>query len=246
MPDKDNGTPGTLRNFGKAAKNGAHLVCLVHVGFVAHIRLYGVKDTGISKGAFSSYLSGQYNPKADKTELIADSLDVDLRWLYGENVPMENTQKDDTALQYVFYNNSCSEYLLDDLDDMYIAMKTQYSALIPRFYVLVNRSGNEVHILPLFLREDSSEFYDCPSDFFHADRHSIFTRDFDSINVKLSTATIYYYGIYTKTYEPKVTMLSYSQADDCFYIDNGIQDGHIKAFEKELIKESLYLKHIAQ
>ena len=32
-----------------------------------------VKDTGISKGAFSSYLSGQYNPKADKTELIADS-----------------------------------------------------------------------------------------------------------------------------------------------------------------------------
>lgn len=124
-----------------------------------------VKDTGISKGAFSSYLSGQYNPKADKMELIADSLDVDLRWLYGENVPMENTQKDDTALQYVFYNNSCSEYLLDDLDDMYIAMKTQYSALIPRFYVLVNRSGNEIHILPLFLREDSSEFYDCPSDF---------------------------------------------------------------------------------
>ena len=28
-----------------------------------------VKDTGISKGAFSSYLSGQYNPKADKMEL---------------------------------------------------------------------------------------------------------------------------------------------------------------------------------
>ena len=51
-----------------------------------------VKDTGISKGAFSSYLSGQYNPKADKIELIADSLDVNLRWLYGENVPMENTQ----------------------------------------------------------------------------------------------------------------------------------------------------------
>ena len=99
-------------------------------------------------------------------ELIADSLDVDLRWLYGQNVPMENTQRNDTALQYVFYNNSCSEYLLDDLDDMYIAMKTQYSALIPRFYVLVNRSGNEVHILPLFLREDSSEFYECPSDFF--------------------------------------------------------------------------------
>ena len=205
-----------------------------------------VKDTGISKGAFSSYLSGQYNPKADKLELIADSLDVDLRWLYGQNVPMEHTSQNNNALQYVFYNNSCSEYLLDDLDDMYIAMKTQYSALIPRFYVLVNRAGNAMHILPLFLKEDSSQFYECPSDFFYSDRHTIFTRDFESIHMVLTTATIYYYGIDTKTYEPKVTMLSYSQADDCFYIDNGVHDGHIKAFEKELVKEALYLKHNAQ
>ena len=103
-----------------------------------------------------------------------------------------------------------------------------------------------MHILPLFLREDSSQFYECPSDFFYSDRHTIFTRDFESIHMVLTTATIYYYGIDTKTYEPKVTMLSYSQADDCFYIDNGIHDGHIKAFEKELTKEALYLKHNAQ
>jgi len=44
MSDKDNGTPGTLRNFGKAAEDRAHFVSLVHVGFVAHVRLYGVKD----------------------------------------------------------------------------------------------------------------------------------------------------------------------------------------------------------
>ena len=66
-------------------------------------------------------------------ELIADSLDVDLRWLYGQNVPMEHTSQNDNSLQYVFYNNSCSEYLLDNLDDIYIAMMTQYAALIPRF-----------------------------------------------------------------------------------------------------------------
>ena len=205
-----------------------------------------VKDTGISKGAFSSYLSGQYNPKADKLELIADSLDVDLRWLYGENVPMEHTSQNNNALQYVFYNNSCSEYLLDNLDDIYIAMMTQYAALIPRFYVLVNRAGNAMHILPLFLKEDSSQFYECPSDFFYSDRHTIFTRDFESIHMVLTTATIYYYGIDTKTYEPKVTKLAYSQADDCFYIDNEVHDCHIKAFEKELVKEALYLKHNAQ
>jgi transcriptional regulator with XRE-family HTH domain len=61
-----------------------------------------VKDTGISKGAFSSYLSGQYNPKADKMELIADSLDVDLRWLYGQNVPMEHTSKMTTLCNMSF------------------------------------------------------------------------------------------------------------------------------------------------
>ena len=61
-----------------------------------------------------------------------------------------------------------------------------------------------------------------------------------------ASCEIYYYGINTATYEPKVTMLSYSQTDDCFHIDNGIQDGHIKAFEKELEKEALYLKHNAQ
>ena len=64
-----------------------------------------VKDTGISKGAFSAYLSGQYNPKADKLELIADSLDVDVRWLYGENVPMQ-TSSQERVLPYVFFNNT--------------------------------------------------------------------------------------------------------------------------------------------
>lgn len=95
-------------------------------------------------------------------------------------------------------------------------------------------------------KEDSSEFYECPSDFFYSDRHTIFTRDFESIHMILTTATIYYYGIDTKTYEPKVTKLAYSQADDCFYIDNEVHDCHIKAFEKELVKEALYLKHNAQ
>ena len=179
-------------------------------------------------------------------ELIADSLDVDLRWLYGQNVPMKHTSQNDNALQYVFYNNTCSEYLLDNLDDIYIAMMTQYAALIPRFYVLVNRAGNAMHILPLFLKEDSSQFYECPSDFFYSDRHSIFTRDFESIHMVLTTATIYYYGIDTKTCEPKVTKLAYSQTDDCFYIDNEVHDCHIKAFEKEVVKEALYLKHNAQ
>lgn len=178
-------------------------------------------------------------------ELIADSLDVDLRWLYGQNVPMEHTSQNNNTLQYVFYNNSCSEYLLDNLDDIYChddAVYRPYSTLLCSCQSCWKCNAHTA----IIFEEDSSQFYECPSDFFYSDRHTIFTRDFESIHMILTTATIYYYGIDTKSYEPKVTMLSYSQADDCFYIDNGIHDGHIKAFEKELTKEALYLKHNAQ
>jgi len=44
MPDKDNGAPGTLGNFGKAAKDRAHFIGAVHIRFFSHVRLYGVKD----------------------------------------------------------------------------------------------------------------------------------------------------------------------------------------------------------
>ena len=54
-----------------------------------------VQRTGITKGAFSSYLSGNYNPKKDKLELIADALDININWLMGENVPMENISATD-------------------------------------------------------------------------------------------------------------------------------------------------------
>lgn len=113
-----------------------------------------VRDTGISKGAFSSYLSGQYNPKLDKLQLIADSLEVDVKWLSGENVPMQTaTQNTDTVQQYLFYNNSCSEYLIDDTSDTYIGLMNEHSTLVPRFYVLVNPSMNEMHLLPIFLKK---------------------------------------------------------------------------------------------
>ena len=162
-------------------------------------------------------------------------------------MPMQTgSQGQEKVLPYVFYNNACSEYLLDRLDDMYIAMMPQYAAMIPRFYVLVDRSSNAMHLLPLFLKEDCSEFYECPSDLFRSDRHAIFTRDFDSINMVLITASIYYYGIDTKTLEPKVTMLSYSQTEDCFQINSETYGFHIKAFEKEIEKEALYLKHHTQ
>ena len=65
-------------------------------------------------------------------------------------------------LPYVFYKEA--EYLVNDVDDTYTGYMPQYSALIPRFHVIVNTSCNEMHLLPLFYREDSTEYYDCPAD----------------------------------------------------------------------------------
>ena len=206
-----------------------------------------VRDTGISKGAFSSYLSGQYNPKLDKLQLIADSLAVDVKWLNGENVPMQaTTQTTDTLPQYVFYNNECTEYLLDDLNDVYIGMMNEHSALIPRFYVLVNRSMNEMHILPMFFKKDSSKFYECPGEFLNADSHSIFTKDFDSIHMVLETSIVCYYGIDAETHEPRITELTYSQTEQCYQITTEQSISAVPEFLKELEKEALYLKKYAQ
>ena len=56
MSDKDNGAPGTLGTIGKAAEHGAHFVRPVHVGFFAHVRLYGVKDNQPRPGLHNGFL----------------------------------------------------------------------------------------------------------------------------------------------------------------------------------------------
>ena len=45
--------------------------------------------TGIPKSAMSQYISGAYEPKQDRTFLIANVLDVNEAWLMGYDVPME-------------------------------------------------------------------------------------------------------------------------------------------------------------
>lgn len=141
-----------------------------------------VQRTGITKGAFSSYLSGNYNPKKDKLELIADALDININWLMGENAPMENSSAtDNQTTGYVFYKEM--EYLLNNTDTAYIGFQTQYGALIPRYQIYVNVSLNEMHIVPIFLREDSKEYYQYPKELTQPESYEIFTRDFSSIHM---------------------------------------------------------------
>ena len=59
-----------------------------------------VRETGIDKGALSSYLKGKYEPKQDVIYKLAKALDVSEMWLWGYDCPMERpaTQKNNDAL----------------------------------------------------------------------------------------------------------------------------------------------------
>lgn len=102
---------------------------------------------------------------------------------------------------------------------------------------------NEMHLIPTFLREDSADFYECPAELFSAEKHSVFTRDFDSIHMVLDTSTIYYYGIDTETLTPKISELNYSQNEKRYLLSSETENGYIKRFVRELEKESLYLRN---
>lgn len=49
------------------------------------------RKTQIPKSAISQYISGAFEPKQDRVELIAKALNVSEAWLMGYDVPMERT-----------------------------------------------------------------------------------------------------------------------------------------------------------
>ena len=51
--------------------------------------------TGINKSTISQYLSKEYEPKRDRIELFATTLNVNEAWLTGYDVPMETNLFDD-------------------------------------------------------------------------------------------------------------------------------------------------------
>lgn len=47
----------------------------------------------ISKSSLSEYMSGKYVPRQDKIFILAQALNVDPVWLWGYDVPMEQTSE---------------------------------------------------------------------------------------------------------------------------------------------------------
>lgn len=63
-----------------------------------------VRETGIDKGALSSYLSGKYEPKQKAIAALARALNVTEMWLWGYDVPKVRTseqKKNDTLVDVV-------------------------------------------------------------------------------------------------------------------------------------------------
>lgn len=63
-----------------------------------------VRETGLDRGAISSYLSGKYEPKQKAIYKLSKALDVSEAWLLGYEVPMERaaeSKKNDDLAEIV-------------------------------------------------------------------------------------------------------------------------------------------------
>ena len=73
-----------------------------------------VRETGIDKGALSSYLKGKYEPKQDVIYKLAKALNVSEMWLWGYDCPMERPEmqkKNDALTDIVVRLRTDNEFL---------------------------------------------------------------------------------------------------------------------------------------
>ena len=73
-----------------------------------------VRETGIDKGALSSYLKGKYEPKQDVIYKLAKALNVSEMWLWGYDCPMQRPEmqkKNDALTDIVVRLRTDNEFL---------------------------------------------------------------------------------------------------------------------------------------
>lgn len=96
------------------------------------------RETGLDKGALSSYLSGKYEPKQKAIALLAQALDVSEFYLWGYDVPKERSaeqKKNDQVVRLVAQLKKDPEFfsLVSDLAELpaeqYASIKQLVSAL---------------------------------------------------------------------------------------------------------------------
>ena len=97
-----------------------------------------VRETGLDKGAISSYLSGKYEPKQKAITVLARVLNVTEMWLWGYDVPKARTaeqKKNDDLVKVIAQLRSDPEFfevvtqLAELPSEEYASIKALISAL---------------------------------------------------------------------------------------------------------------------
>lgn len=79
-----------------------------------------VRETGLDRGAISSYLSGKYEPKQIAISKLAVALNVSEMWLWGYDVPKERTpsQKKNDVLANIILQMRKDDELLSMVETL--------------------------------------------------------------------------------------------------------------------------------
>jgi transcriptional regulator with XRE-family HTH domain len=73
-----------------------------------------MRETGLDRGAISSYISGKYEPKQKAINKLAVALDVSEMWLWGYDVPKTRTavqKKNDQLVELIAKLRQDAEFL---------------------------------------------------------------------------------------------------------------------------------------
>jgi len=94
-----------------------------------------VRETGISKGTLSRYLSGRFEPKQMAVNKLAIALNVAEMWLWGCDVPMERIsptemqQKNDTLSDIVIRLRT-DDIFMEAVESLYEMDSDKLSSLL--------------------------------------------------------------------------------------------------------------------
>lgn len=89
------------------------------------------KKTGISRSSLSRYLSGAYEPNADKLHRLAVALDVSEAWLLGYDVAPDRLPAEEAAAVSETLEEEMSRRMLDEIAALYGRMS--FSARVALF-----------------------------------------------------------------------------------------------------------------
>ena len=89
------------------------------------------KETNISRGSLSQYISGKFSPKQDRIYILAKHLRVSPAWLMGIDVPMEEGAKPTPTMPIHSEVYSSVESSLHELTDILINKQGELYIVTP-------------------------------------------------------------------------------------------------------------------